>query len=66
MTNKILYVKARVSEKLKRLVKQYLERGVYTNEADLIRGSIREKIQHDAPGLHSKLLSKETGGEMEK
>lgn len=53
-------IAARVPQTLRLLMKQYVERDAHINESDLIRDSIREKIQHDAPGLYSQFLCSET------
>jgi hypothetical protein len=39
------------------LIRDFVALDSHINESDLIRDSIREKIQRDAPQLYSKLLA---------
>lgn len=49
-------INARVPRSLKDLMKKFVALDTHLNESDLIRDSIREKIQRDAPQLYSQLF----------
>ena len=49
-------INARVPLSLKRLMQQFVDKDTHINESDLIRDSIREKIQRDAPELYMQLF----------
>ena len=49
-------INARVPLSLKRLMQQFVAKDTHINESDLIRDSIREKIQRDAPELYTQLF----------
>lgn len=49
-------INARVPLSLKKLMQQFVAKDTHINESDLIRDSIREKIQRDAPELYMQLF----------
>jgi Arc/MetJ-type ribon-helix-helix transcriptional regulator len=60
MEEKEVRITARVPRALKKLMQQFVALDSHINESDLIRDSIREKIQHDAPQLYSRLFDPKT------
>jgi len=53
-------INARVPLSLKKLMQQFVAKDTHINESDLIRDSIREKIQRDAPELYMQLFEEKT------
>ncbi|NLF87973.1 hypothetical protein GX563_04030 [Candidatus Bathyarchaeota archaeon] len=53
---KEIRINARVPLSLKRLMQEFVAKDTHINESDLIRDSIREKIQRDAPELYNHLF----------
>ena len=53
---KEIRINARVPHSLKKLMQQFVAKDTHINESDLIRDSIREKIQRDAPELYTQLF----------
>ena len=58
-SEKEVRITARVPRALKKLMQQFEALSCHMNESDLIRDSIREKIQHDAHQLYSRLLKEQ-------
>ena len=46
----------RVSKRFAKAVKEYCQLDMHLNPADLLRDSMREKIQRDAPDFYQRLL----------
>ena len=46
----------RVSKRFAKVVKEYCDLDAHLNPADVLRDSMREKIQRDAPDLYQKLF----------
>ena len=49
-------INARIPLSLKKLMQQFIAKDTHINESDLIRDSITEKIQRDAPELYNQLF----------
>jgi len=60
MEEKEVHITARVPRTLKELMKKFVALDSHMNESDLIRDSIRQKIQHDAPQLYNQLFDPKT------
>lgn len=53
---KTVVLACRVSEKFAELVKEYCRLDMHLNPADLLRDSLREKIQRERPDLCNRLF----------
>ena len=49
-------VSARIPNRLKRLLEEFIKRDAHLNESDLLRDALREKIKREAPDLYAKLF----------
>ncbi len=51
-------IATRVTQRFAELIEEYCRQDAHVNPADLIRDALREKMQHDAPELFSKLFER--------
>jgi len=56
MSKNEVKVTVRMPRTLKRLMTEFVARDTHINESDLVRDSLREKIQRDAPDLYRALF----------
>lgn len=56
MEQKEVRISARIPPTLKRLMREFVSLDSHINESDLIRDSLREKIQRDAPNLYRRVF----------
>jgi len=50
------FVGARVPNRLKELIAEFIKRDTHLNESDFVRDALREKIRKEAPDLYTELF----------
>jgi Arc/MetJ-type ribon-helix-helix transcriptional regulator len=56
MEEKLVQLNVRIPQRLKGLMKKYVEMDAHKDLSELTRDALREKIQRDAPELYNKLF----------
>jgi len=54
----LVNLNVKLPKTLKDLMRKYVKCDLHTNLSEFTRDALREKIQHDAPGLYKKLFQK--------
>jgi len=56
MGDRTVVISCRVTRRFADLIKRFCELDAHVNQADLLRDSVREKIQREAPELYRQLF----------